>query len=628
MVLNEQGGSILETKQVFSTLLAEFNEIVGSNNQDLIQENANVDGKSPMGMMGLFASTSAKFYAMEHLLSDEVKQAYMNGYIYIHDLDYYASGTTTCVQIPLAKVLKDGFDTGHGHMREPNSIMSAMALASIIFQSNQNQQHGGQAMSNFDFDLAPYIYKTYEKNVQLLENVQAGCDLEEKAWELTDRDVYQACEAFIHNSNSMHSRGGGQVPFISINYGLDTSKEGRMLVKNMLLATQKGLGKGETPIFPIQIFKIKDGINLKQSDVNYDMFRLSLETTAKRLFPNYVFVDAPFNLQDYKEEDPETHIATMGCRTRVLANVNGKATPVGRGNLSFTSINLPLIALETDSVEEFFKKLDQYVDLASQQLFERLLYQATKTPANFKFLYGQKIWRNSEELDKDASLYEVLRQGTLSVGYVGLAEALVALIGKHHGESDEAQKLGLKIVSFMKDKMDLLTEKTKLNYTLLATPAESYAGKALKMARKKHGVIKGVTDKEWFTNSNHVPVEYKINAINKIKKEAPYHALTNAGHITYVELAEDASKNIDALETYVAAMKENGIGYGSFNVPVDRCLQCGYNGVIYNECPKCNNHEDIERIRRITGYLVGSMDKWNSSKRNEEKNRVKHGCQK
>lgn len=618
----------METKQVFSNLLAEFNEIVGSNNQDLIQENANVDGKSPMGMMGLFASTSAKYYAIEHLLSDEVKQAYMNGYIYIHDLDYYASGTTTCVQIPLAKVLKDGFDTGHGHMREPNSIMSAMALASIIFQSNQNQQHGGQAMSNFDFDLAPYIYKTYEKNVQLLESVQAGCDLEEKAWELTDRDVYQACEAFIHNSNSMHSRGGGQVPFISINYGLDTSKEGRMLVKNMLLATQKGLGNGETPIFPIQIFKVKDGINLKQSDVNYDLFRLSLETTAKRLFPNYVFVDAPFNLQYYKEEDPETHIATMGCRTRVLANVNGKSTPVGRGNLSFTSINLPLIAVEADNVEEFFKKLDHYVDLASQQLYERFLYQSTKTPANFKFLYGQQIWRNSEELYKDTSLKEVLRQGTLSVGYVGLAEALVALIGKHHGESDEAQNLGLKIVSFMKEKMDLLTEKTKLNYTLLATPAESYAGKALKVARKKHGVIKGVTDKEWFTNSNHVPVEYKINAINKIKKEAPYHALTNAGHITYVELAEDASKNIDALETYVVAMKENGIGYGSFNVPVDRCLQCGYNGVIYNECPKCNNHDDIERIRRITGYLVGSMEKWNSSKRKEEMNRVKHGCKK
>lgn len=610
-------------------LLDEFNEIAGSKNQDLIQENANVDGKSPMGMMGLFASASSKYYAMEHLLSEEVKKAYLDGYIHIHDLDYYVTGTTTCVQIPLGKVLKGGFDTGHGHMREPNSIMAAMALASIIFQSNQNQQHGGQAMSNFDFDLAPYVYKTYKKNHQLLEAVQAGCDIEEKAWELTEREVYQACEAFIHNSNSMHSRGGGQVPFISINYGLDTSREGRMLMKNMLLATQKGLGAGETPIFPIQIFKVKDGINLQPMDPNYDLFRLSLETTAKRLFPNYVFVDAPFNLQYYKEDDPETHIATMGCRTRVLANVNGKSTPVGRGNLSFTSINLPLIALESVDIEEFFRRLGYYVDLASRQLYERFLFQASKASEHFKFLYGQGIWRNSEELNKTDTIAEALKQGTLSVGYVGLAEALVALMGKHHGECDEAQKLGLKIVSFMKEKMDLLTDQMKLNYTLLATPAESYAGKALKAARKKHGIIKGVTDKEWFTNSNHVPVEFKINAIQKIKKEAPYHALTNAGHITYVELAEDASKNIDALEAYVVAMKENGIGYGSFNVPVDRCLQCGYNGVIYNDCPKCHNHEEfeIERIRRITGYLVGSMDKWNSSKSNEERNRVKHGDQ-
>lgn len=620
----------MTTTYIPFNLLDEFNEIAGSKNQDLIQENANVDGKSPMGMMGLFASASSKHYAMEDLLSEEVKKAYLDGYVHIHDLDYYVTGTTTCVQIPLGKVLKGGFDTGHGHMREPNSIMAAMALASIIFQSNQNQQHGGQAMSNFDFDLAPYVYKTYKKNHQLLEAVQAGCDIEEKAWELTEREVYQACEAFIHNSNSMHSRGGGQVPFISINYGLDTSREGRMLVKNMLLATQKGLGAGETPIFPIQIFKVKEGTNLQPMDPNYDLFRLSLETTAKRLFPNYVFVDAPFNLQYYKEDDPETHIATMGCRTRVLANVNGKSTPVGRGNLSFTSINLPLIALESVNIEDFFRKLEHYVDLASRQLYERFLFQASKAADHFKFLYGQGIWRNSEELNQTDTIAEALKQGTLSLGYVGLAEALVALMGKHHGECDEAQQLGLKIVSFMKEKMDLLTDKKKLNYTLLATPAESYAGKALKAARKKHGIIKGVTDKEWFTNSNHVPVEFKINVIQKIKKEAPYHALTNAGHITYVELAEDASKNMDALEAYVVAMKENGIGYGSFNVPVDRCLQCGYNGVIYNDCPKCHNHEEhkIERIRRITGYLVGSMDKWNSSKSNEEKNRVKHGDQK
>lgn len=613
----------------YNKLLNEFEEIAGSTNQDLIQENANVDGKSPMGMMGLFASTSAKFYSLENLLSDDVKQAYLDGYIHIHDLDFYASGTTTCCQIPLGKLLKNGFDTGHGHMREPNSIMSAMALASIILQSNQNQQHGGQAFANFDYDLAPYVKKTFQKNAALLENVKADCNIEAKAWEMTERDVYQACEAFIHNANSMHSRGGGQVPFISLNYGLDTSREGRMVVKNMLLATQKGLGNGETPIFPIQIFKVKDGINVKEGDKNYDLFRLSLETTAKRLFPNYVFVDAPLNLEYYREDDIETHIATMGCRTRVIGNVNGKETPVGRGNLSFTSINLPLLAIESANLEEFFEKLEEYVDLASKQLYERYVYQSKKTTSNFTFLIGQGAWWDGEKLNKNAKLGEILKQGTLSVGYVGLAEALVALIGKHHGESDEAQELGLKIVAFMRDKMDALTDKTGLNYTLLATPAESYAGKALRIARKKHGIIKGVTDKEWFTNSNHIPVEFKINAINKIKKEAPYHALTNAGHITYVELTEDASKNIDALEIYVNAMKESGIGYGSFNVPVDRCIDCGYSGVIYNECPKCGNDDEhaIERIRRITGYLVGSLEKWNSSKTSEEQNRVKHGQQ-
>lgn len=610
-------------------LMNSFKEIAGSSNQDLIQENANVDGKSPLGMMGLFASTSAKFFCVENLLSDDVRQAYLDGYIHIHDLDFYASGTTTCCQIPLGKLLKDGFDTGHGHMREPNSIMSAMALASIILQSNQNQQHGGQAFANFDFDLAIYVKKTYQKMVALLENVNAHCDIEAKAWEMTEREVYQACEAFIHNANSMHSRGGGQVPFISLNFGLDTSREGRMVVKNMLLATQKGLGNGETPIFPIQIFKVKDGINMKRGDVNYDLFRLSLETTAKRLFPNYVFVDAPFNLQYYKKDDIETHIATMGCRTRVFGNVNGKETPVGRGNLSFTSINLPLLAIESSSVEDFFEKLDTYMDLASKQLYERYVYQSEKNATNFKFLYSQGTWWSGEQLGRNDKLGEILKQGTLSVGYVGLAETLIALVGKHHGETDEAQELGLKIVTFMRNKMDALTEKAGLNYTLLATPAESYAGKALQIARKKHGVIKGVTDKDWFTNSNHIPVEFNINAINKIKKESPYHALTNAGHITYIELAEDASKNIDALETYVIAMKESGIGYGSFNVPVDRCTACGYSGVIYNECPKCRNDVEhtIERIRRITGYLVGSLDKWNSSKASEEQNRVKHGKQ-
>lgn len=617
---------MIDQVNLYDELIQDFNEIVESSNQDLIQENANVDGKSPMGVMSLFASTSAKMYAKNYLLKKESKEAYEKGYIHIHDLDFYSAGTTTCCQIPLGKVLKNGFDTGHGTMREPNSIMSALALTSIILQSNQNQQHGGQAIANFDFDLAPYVKKTFEKNKEFLQSLSVNTnDLELVAWEMTNRDTYQACEAFIHNANSMHSRGGGQVPFISINYGLDTSKEGQLLVENMLLATQKGLGNGETPIFPIQIFKVKDGINLNQGEVNYELFQLALETTAKRLYPNYLFVDAPFNLQYYKKSDPSTHIATMGCRTRVIGNVNGKETPVGRGNLSFTSINLPLVALESNSIDQFFEKLDQLMDIANNQLMERYLYQANKIANNFRFLYGQGIWADGEKLLPTDKLGEILKQGTLSLGFVGLAETLVALIGTHHGQTEEAQELGLKIISFMRRKVDEKTKETNLNFTLLATPAESYAGKALKIARNKHGIIKGVTDKEWFTNSHHIPVEFEINAVNKIKLEAPYHELCNAGHIAYIELAEDASKNLEALEQYIKAMKTYGIGYGSFNVPVDRCLSCNYTGVIYNECPKCNNEESIERIRRITGYLVGSLDKWNSAKRAEEQHRIKHG---
>ncbi|WP_217588469.1 anaerobic ribonucleoside triphosphate reductase [Lentibacillus saliphilus] len=604
----------------------QFREIVDSSNQDLTQENANTDGKSPMGMMSLFGSISAKAYTVEHLLSDDVKRAYEAGYIHIHDLDFYATGTTTCVQIPLGKVLKDGFNTGHGCIREPSNIISALALTSIILQANQNQQHGGQAIPMFDYDLAPYVKKTYQKKCTMLQDLGFTGDLDKKAWELTEKDTYQACEAFIHNSNTMHSRGGNQVAFISINYGTDQSREGRMIVKNMLLATQAGLGSGETPIFPIQVFKVKDGVNLNAGEPNYDLFRLSLETTAKRLFPNYTFIDAPQNLM-YYDGSPRSEIATMGCRTRVFANVNGESTPVGRGNLSFTSINLPMIALESTNISAFFSKLEDYLDLASKQLFERYKYQAEKTVANFKFLYGQGIYWNGEELDENEKLGDILRQGTLSVGFIGLAEALVALIGKHHGESEEAQALGLQIIKFMRDKMDALVESTGLNYSLLATPAESYAGKALKVTKAKHGVIEGVTDKAWFTNSNHIPVEYPIHAAKKIQLEAPYHELTNAGHITYVELKEDVSKNIDALEILVKAMKESGIGYGSFNVPVDRCLECEFNGVIYNACPSCGNEDEerIDRIRRITGYLTGSLKKWNTAKRAEEQNRVKHG---
>lgn len=609
-------------------LLEQFKEIIASSNQDLVQENANVDGLSPMGMMSLFASTSAKYYTIESLLSKEVKEAYLDGYIHIHDMDFYASGTTTCCQIPLGKILKGGFNTGHGHMREPQSISSAMSLTSIIVQANQNMQHGGQSIPCFDYDLAPYVRRTFKRKLTLVEELALGTSqeaIEQKAWELTEKEVFQACEAFVHNSNSMHSRGGGQTPFVSINLGTDTSKEGRMVTKNFLLATQKGLGDGETPIFPIIVFKIKEGINFNENDPNYDLYRLSLETTAKRLFPNYVFIDAPFNLQ-YYDGTPESEIATMGCRTRVIGNVNGKETPVGRGNLSFTTINLPLLAIESASILDFWERLERYTDLTIRQLYERYLYQAEKTTAHFKFLYGQGVWGNGEELAPDAKLKEILKQGTLSLGFVGLAEALVQLVGKHHGESEESFQLGYEIIHYLRKKLDKATEESGLNYSLLATPAESLAGKALRLTRKKHGVIAGVTDRDYFTNGFHVPVYFPITAIDKIKIEAPFHSLTNAGHITYIEVDGDASRNVDALDTIVQAMKKYGIGYGSINHPVDRCRSCGHQGIINNECPKCSNDDEseIERIRRITGYLVGTLDRWNSSKRSEEKERVKH----
>jgi ribonucleoside-triphosphate reductase (formate) len=610
-------------------LYDQFKEIVNSSNKDLVQENANVDGLSPMGMMLLFASTSAKSYVIDHLLSEDVKHAYEDGYIHIHDLDFYASGTTTCCQIPLSKVLKDGFNTGHGHMREPKSIVSALALTSIIFQANQNNQHGGQSIPTFDYDLAPYVRMTFEKKKNLVKELMPYSTeekiIEDKAWDLTEQEVFQACEAFIHNSNSMHSRGGGQVPFISVNLGTDTSREGRLITKNLLLATQKGLGGGETPIFPIIVFKVKNGVNFHEGDPNYDLYRLSLETTSKRLFPNYVFLDAPFNLK-YYDGTKETEIATMGCRTRTISNVNGKETPLGRGNLSFTTINLPLLAIESKGVLDFFDKLNNYIDLSAKQLYERYLYQAQKTASHFKFLYGQGIWWNGEMLNPHQKLLEILKQGTLSVGFVGLAEALVQLVGKHHGESEEAYELGLDIIKFMREKMDAASKEYEHNYTLLATPAESFAGKALKKAKTKHGVIPGVTDREYFTNSFHVPVYYPIKALDKIRIEAPFHELTNAGHITYIELDGDASKNIEALDTIVRAMQKYGVGYGSINHPVDRCLDCNHKGIIENECPKCGNHEEskIERIRRITGYLVGTLDKWNSSKRSEERERLRH----
>ncbi len=601
-------------------------DILASSNQDLTQENANTDGSSPMGMMGLFASELSKEYSRS-LLNKDVLEAFDAGYLHIHDFDYYATGTTTCSQIPLGDILKRGFRVGECFMRPPKSIGSAMALASIVIQSNQNQQHGGQSYPNWDFDLAPYVEMTYNTNKEQLSEMLPHLSEEEldyAAMKRTEVDTFQAAEAFVHNANSMLCRNGMQVPFVSINFGLDCSKFGRMVSEQTLKAQMAGLGDGATPLFPILVFKVKTGVNFAPEDPNYDLYRLGLECLSKRLFPNFQFVDTPFNSVGFKLDDPRTHIATMGCRTRVFSNVNGEQTVVGRGNNSFSTLNLPMLAMLSKGDKElFFENLDKYIDLAVVQLEDRLAYQKDRLKASFKFLYGEKVWQTPEEYDLEGKVGEILNQGTQSVGFVGLAEALIILNGKHHGESAESQKLGLEIISHMRKRMDEYAEKLGQNYSLLATPAESYAGKAYKKFIDMYGEVERVTDKEFFTNSNHVPVDFEISVQDKIAIEAPYHALTNAGHIAYVELDGAAAKNVDALDDVVKLMAKHDIGYGSINHPVDRCKDCGFVAVIDDECPKCKSKR-ISRIRRITGYIVGDMEKWNTAKKKEEQKRVKH----
>lgn len=619
----------LLSNRPYEGLFSTFHEIVSASNQDLMQENANVDGRSPVGQMNKFASEGAKAYAKKFLLSEEARQAMSDNFIHIHDLDYMPTGTTTCAQIPVGELLKDGFNTGHGFMREPQNIATAMALAAIVFQSNQNQQHGGQSFQAFDYDLAPYVKKTYEKELEKFKKYDLPISegrLKEIAWEEADKQCFQACEGFIHNLNTMHSRSGGQVPFTSINYGTDSSKEGRMITRNIMLATKAGLGNGETPIFPIQIFKMKKGVNFYETDINYDLYQLALETTAKRLFPNFSFIDAPFNMQYYKEEDPDTEVAYMGCRTRVMSNRHGEENSVGRGNLSFTSLNLVKIALVSNTLDTFYENLEKYTDVIIKQLYDRMLFQSKKLAKDFSFLYGQGVWKDSEKMNPNDTVGNILKQGSLSVGFIGLAEALKALIGKHHGESDQAQKLGEEIVAFLREKCDESAKKYDVNYTLIATPAEGLSGRFVKQDKVEFGEIEGVTNRNYYTNSFHVPVYYDIKAIDKIKKEGIYHKYTNAGHISYIEVDGDVCKNIKAMDTIVRCMADNHMGYGSINHPVDRCHDCGYIGVIDNECPKCGNDEEekVDRIRRITGYLVGTMKKWNSAKASEEEERVKH----
>lgn len=622
---------------------------------DIKRENANIDADTAMGTMLKYGSEGSKYFITSHILPKDIAVAHMDGDIHIHDMDFYML-TETCCQIDLLKLFKNGFSTGHGYLREPNDIRSYAALACIAIQANQNEMHGGQAVPMFDYCMAPGVAKTYRKqyykalgyyfNAMLdmkLEDASLLCKKIEQtlpikismstadkfgkllvdflpkhqrehnyqeineqitqmahkfaintAWNETNAATYQAMEAFIHNLNTMNSRAGAQVPFSSINYGTDTSPEGRMAMKNLLLATDAGLGDGETPIFPVQIFKVKEGVNYEKDDPNYDLFRLAMKTSAKRLFPNFSFLDAPFNKKYYKPNDYNSEVAYMGCRTRVMGNVYDPTREVtcGRGNLSFTSINLPRLAIEAKGdINKFYKSLDDMIDLVIRQLLHRFKIQCAKIGKNYPFLMGQNIWLDSDNIGEYDTVSEVLRHGTLTVGFIGLAETLKALIDKHHGESAEAQKLGLAIIGHMRKRMDDEAQKTKLNFSLIATPAEGLSGRFVKIDRKIYGSIPGVTDREYYTNSFHIPVYYPISAYKKIQLEAPYHNLTNGGHISYIEMDGDPTKNLTAFEAIIRCMHDNGIGYGSVNHPVDRDPVCGYTGIINGVCPKCGRSE-------------------------------------
>ncbi|WP_313569215.1 anaerobic ribonucleoside triphosphate reductase [Acetoanaerobium noterae] len=664
-----------------------------ANESDIKRENANINGNTAMGTMLQYGSAVSKEFCKDFIIKNEHSMAHDNGEIHIHDMDFLNMGTLTCCQIDLKKVFSGGFSTGHGFLREPQDIMSYAALAAIAIQSNQNDQHGGQSIPNFDYALSEGVKKTFkklyaenfykalymvlgnaferkaiidsilkitdetgsakisvsdeEKNIEAqkiskvysidfeqVRKLQAFV-YDETLFE-TDRKTYQAMEAFIHNLNTMHSRAGAQVPFSSVNFGTDISEEGRMISKNLMLSQEKGLGNGETPIFPILIFKVKEGINLNKEDKNYDLFRLAMRVSSKRLFPNFSFLDAPFNIKYYQPGKPETEVVYMGCRTRVMGNVCGEEQAMGRGNLSFTTLNLPRLGIKYGiktsdrnkaDLEGFFAELDEKINLIGEQLLERFEIQASKKVKNFPFLMGQGIWKGSENLGWDDELRDIIKEGTLTMGFIGLAECLIALTGKHHGEDESSRALGEKIIRHIRNKMDEMSEAHKLNYSLIATPAEGLSGRFTRIDRKLFGEIEGVTDKDYYTNSFHVPVYYKLSAYEKIQIEAPYHELTNAGHISYIELDGNPSSNLDAFETIIRAMKDSGIGYGSINHPLDRDPVCGYNGVIGDTCPSCGREEGdvpFERIRRITGYLVGTLDRFNDAKKSEVNDRVKH----
>lgn len=639
-----------------------FMTIVNAENNDITRENANMNADTPAGMMMKFASETTKPFVDDMLLSQDVKEAVRNNYIHIHDKDYYPTKSLTCLQHPLDRILQNGFRAGHGSSRPAKRIETASIIGCISMETVQNEMHGGQAIPAFDFYLAPYVKKTYQeeiektgelinedlsklKNIEIDDYIKQDLDglkgeeriIQDAINKTVDR-VHQAMEAFIHNMNTIHSRGGNQVVFSSLNYGTDTSAEGRCVIRELLLSTYEGVGKGETPIFPIQIWKKKKGVNFYPNDKNYDLYKLACKVTAKRFFPNFLNLDATFNQHEkWNKDDPKRYlyeVATMGCRTRVFEDIHGGKTSIGRGNLSFTSINIVKIALkskekypndEDNRIKDFFNQLDKYLDITARQLYERFNFQSSALAKQFPLLMSG-LWNGSDKLNPNDKIKDVIKTGTLGIGFIGLAECLTALVGKHHGESEESQKLGLRIVTHMRDKVEGYKSQYDLNYSVLGTPAEGLSGRFVKQDKKDFGVIKGVTDKDYYTNSSHIPVWFKCTAEHKAKIEAPYHDLERGGHIFYVELDGDATHNPMAIMKIVDLMDKYNVGYGSINHLRNRCLNCGYESAEKNLtiCPKCKSHK-IDTIERITGYLVGTVDSWNSGKRAELKDRVTHG---
>jgi ribonucleoside-triphosphate reductase len=636
-----------------------FLDIVNVKNNDITRENANMNADTPAGMMMKFASESTKPFVDDYLLSDEVREAVKNNYLHIHDKDYYPTKSFTCVQHPLDNILNCGFIAGHGASRPAKRIETASVLACISLECAQNEMHGGQAIPAFDFYLAPFVRLSYIEEVKNLEDLYGedfsslydeplmdylkqpldglqGMDrVRQHAINKTVSRVHQAMEAFIHNMNTIHSRGGNQVVFSSINYGTDTSAEGRCIMRELLLSTYEGVGGGETAIFPIQIWKKKRGVNYLPEDRNFDLYQLACKVTARRFFPNFLNLDASFNQNDeWHADDPKRYIhevATMGCRTRVFENRFGPKTSVGRGNLSFSTINIVRLAIECMAIQnkeeriaQFMAKLDEKLELTARQLDERFQFQKTALAKQFPLLM-KSLWIGADKLGGNDTVESVINQGTLGIGFIGLAECLVALVGKHHGESEEAQELGLKIITYMRDRVNDFCEQYHHNYSVLATPAEGLSGRFTKRDRKDFGVIAGVTDRDYYTNSNHVPVYFKCSARHKAEVEAPYHNLTRGGHIFYVEIDGDATHNPQVIMSVVDMMDRLDMGYGSVNHNRNRCMDCGYENAQDNltTCPKCGS-TNIDKLQRITGYLVGTTDRWNSGKLAELKDRVTH----